>query len=203
MPRSLVFALIVMTLIASVSPSATANAQQAAPVIPNPTGRDMFQLNDLDSYRQFSSTKNFEIVGHSYLRGPWLTPGAHGAGVNTLRICGNIAYLGGYNPTVYGTLIVDVSNPTRMEPLSFIPANPGTRNAYLRADCDRKILAVGHSAWPDSPYKPPDEVCLRRAQTRGIVLRVLQWSHFAPAYDVWFDKVIGKCAVHEPSGPLT
>src|SRR5499426_4355226 len=28
------------------------------------------------------------------------------------------------------------------------------------------------------------------AQTRGTVLRVLQWSHFVPAYDVWFDKVI-------------
>src|SRR5215831_18476545 len=27
------------------------------------------------------------------------------------------------------------------------------------------------------------------AQTRGTVLRVLQWSHFVPAYDVWFDKV--------------
>src|SRR5437867_11609489 len=28
------------------------------------------------------------------------------------------------------------------------------------------------------------------AQTRGTVLRVLQWSHSVPAYDVWFDKVI-------------
>src|SRR5437899_2576918 len=152
--RSVLFMLITLVLITGLSPSAGSNAQQAAPVIPNPTARDMFQLNDLGSYRQFSSIKNFEIVGHSYLRGPWLTPGAPGAGVNTLRICGNVAYLGGYNPTVYGTLIVDVSNPARMEPLSFIPANPGTRNAYLRVDCDRKILAAGHSSWPDSPYKP-------------------------------------------------
>src|SRR2546425_13095900 len=26
------------------------------------------------------------------------------------------------------------------------------------------------------------------AQIRGTSLRVLQWSHFVPAYDVWFDK---------------
>jgi len=131
-----------------IEPFCRLERQQAAPVIPNPTARDMFQLNDLGSYRQFSSIKNFEIVGHSYLRGPWLTPGAPGAGVNTLRICGNVAYLGGYNPTVYGTLIVDVSNPARMEPLSFIPANPGTRNACLRVDCDQKVLAVGTAPGP-------------------------------------------------------
>src|SRR6185503_20033064 len=28
------------------------------------------------------------------------------------------------------------------------------------------------------------------AQTKGTVLRVLQWSHFVPAYDVWFDKLV-------------
>ena len=26
------------------------------------------------------------------------------------------------------------------------------------------------------------------AQTRGTTLRILQWSHFIPAYDTWFDK---------------
>src|SRR5256886_16290838 len=26
------------------------------------------------------------------------------------------------------------------------------------------------------------------AQIRGTNLRILQWSHFVPAYDVWFDK---------------
>src|SRR5947208_16150712 len=31
---------------------------------------------------------------------------------------------------------------------------------------------------------------LRPPRSRGTVLRVLQWSHFVPAYDVWFDKVI-------------
>lgn len=131
-----------------------AHTQQIAPKIPNPGKRDMFQLNDLDSYRQFSLVKNFEIIGHSYFRGPWLVPGAPGAGINTLRICGNIAYLGGYNPTLFGALIVDVSNPANMQVLSFIPGNPGTRNAYLRVDCDRKVLALGHSLSPENPNKP-------------------------------------------------
>jgi len=81
-------------------------------------------------------------------------PGASGAGVNTLRICGDIAYLAGYNPTLYGVLIVDVSDPAKMQVLSFIPANAGTRSAYLRADCGRKVLAIGHSSYPDNPNKP-------------------------------------------------
>src|SRR5262245_54538310 len=128
-------------------------AQEAAAPIPNPTSRDMFQLNDLESYKQFSRVKNFEIVGHSYFRGPWMVPGAPGSGFNTMRICGTTAYIGGYNPTVFGALIVDVSNPAAMEPLSVIAGNPGTRNAYLRVDCDRKILALGHSASPENPNK--------------------------------------------------
>lgn len=132
-----------------------AYTQQIAPKIPNPEKRDMFQLNDLQSYRQFSLVKNFEIVGHSYFRGPWLVPGSPGAGINTLRICGNIAYLGGYNPTLFGALVVDVSNPANMQVLSFIPGNPGSRNAYLRVDCDRKILALGHSLSAQNPNKPP------------------------------------------------
>ena len=113
----------------------------------------MFQLNDLESYKQFSQVKGFEIVGHSYFRGPWVVPGGPGMGINTVRICGKIAYLAGYNPTVFGALIVDVSNPAKMEPLSFIPGNPGTRNAYLRVDCDRKVLALGHSASAENPNK--------------------------------------------------
>lgn len=155
MERHWLPSLFALILIAALALPAVTAAQQAAPPIPNPDSRNMFQLNDLPSYRQFSVVKNFEIVGHSYYRGPWLTPGVPGAGVNTLRICGNIAYLGGYNPTVFGALIADVSNPADMQVLSFIPANPGTRNAYLRVDCGRKILAVGHSAWADNPNKPP------------------------------------------------
>src|SRR5256885_12706959 len=30
------------------------------------------------------------------------------------------------------------------------------------------------------------------AQTRGTTLRILQWSHFIPAYDNWFDTVFVK-----------
>jgi hypothetical protein len=130
-------------------------AQQAVREIPNPDKQDMFQLNDLASYRKFSQVQNFEIVGHSYFRGPWLVPGASGAGVNTLRICGNIAYLAGYNPTLFGVLVVDISNPADMQVLSFIPANAGTRSAYLRADCGHKILATAHSVYAENPNKPP------------------------------------------------
>jgi hypothetical protein len=141
-------------LLMATASAAPSFAQEAAGTVPNPDKRGLFQLNDLASYRLFSQVKNFEIVGHSYFRGPWLVPGAPGAGVNTLRICGNIAYLAGYNPTVYGVLIVDIADPAKMQVLSFIPANAGTRSAYLRADCDRKVLAIGHSSHPDNPNKP-------------------------------------------------
>jgi hypothetical protein len=129
-------------------------SQQAASAVPNPGNQNLFQLNDLPSFRKFSQVKNFEIVGHSYFRGPWVVPGASGAGVNTLRICGNIAYLAGYNPTVFGAMVVDISDPEKMQVLSFIPANAGTRSAYLRVDCGKKILALGHSNYPDNPNKP-------------------------------------------------
>ena len=35
-----------------------------------PAGADMFQLNDLDAFKKYSRVKNFEIVGHAYLRAP-------------------------------------------------------------------------------------------------------------------------------------
>ena len=76
-----------LALLTTLTASTAPRAQQAAPTVPNPTARDMFQLNDLASYRQFSTVKNFEVVGHSYFRGPWLVPGAPGAGFNTARIC--------------------------------------------------------------------------------------------------------------------
>ena len=112
-----------------------------------PAGADMFQLNDLASFRKYSRVKNFEIVGHSYLRGAWINPRfAHvGMAINTMRICDKVAYLSGYNPIVFGVLIVDVSDPADMKPLSFIPGHPGTKNTYLRASCARKILAFDHS----------------------------------------------------------
>jgi len=153
---------VLLGLIATVAvPPRASQAQQAAPVIPNPDKRDMFQLNDLDNYRQLSSVKNFEIVGHSYFRGPWVVPGAPGAGFNTVRICGTTAYMAGYNPTVFGALIVDVADPARMEPIAFIPGNPGTRNAYLRVDCGRKILALGHSTSAENPNKPTGGAAVR------------------------------------------
>lgn len=105
-----------LALLTTLTASTAPRAQQAAPTVPNPTARDMFQLNDLASYRQFSTVKNFEVVGHSYFRGPWLVPGAPGAGFNTARICGTIAYFGGYNPTLFGALVVDVSNPPPWSP---------------------------------------------------------------------------------------
>jgi hypothetical protein len=141
-------------LLMAAAAGAPALAQQAVEEVPNPDKLDMFQLNDLESYRLFSQVKNFEIVGHSYFRGPWVVPGSSGAGVNTLRICGDVAYLAGYNPTLFGTLLVDISDPAAMEPLSFIPANPGMRSAYLRVDCGKKILAMAHSVSAENPNKP-------------------------------------------------
>jgi hypothetical protein len=137
------------------SQTATLGVPTAAPTLPNPDNRDMYTLNDLDSWTQFSQTQNFEVVGHSYLRGPWLAPGMQGAGINTLRICGNTAFLSGYPPSLFGTLVVDVSRPASMEVLSFIPGNPGTRNAYLRVNCDKHILAVGEDNNAQNPNQPP------------------------------------------------
>jgi hypothetical protein len=141
-------------LLLTAAAGAPAFSQQAAGTVPNPGNQNLFQLNDLPSFRKFSQVKNFEIVGHSYLRGPWVVPGASGAGVNTLRICGNIAYLAGYNPTVFGAMVADISDPEKIQVISFIPANPGARSAYLRVDCSKKILALAHSTWPDNPNKP-------------------------------------------------
>ena len=49
-------AIAVMGLGAMLAPAVPARlpAQEVAAPIPNPAWRDMFQLNDLDSYRQFS-----------------------------------------------------------------------------------------------------------------------------------------------------
>ena len=113
-----------------------------------PAGTDMFQLNDLDAFKKYSRVKNFEIVGHAYLRGPWINPAfAHvGMAMNTMRVCDSkVAYLAGYNPIVFGVLIVDVSNPADMKPLSFIPAHPGMKTTYLRVSCARQILAFDQS----------------------------------------------------------
>jgi len=105
----------------------------AAPDEPHvPPGLDVFNLT-LEQTKAFSISKNFEVVGHSYFKGPWLTPFAQqhgfGASFNTPRVYDGIAYLAGYNspPLLFGVLIADVSNPQDMKPLSFVPCNPGPR----------------------------------------------------------------------------
>src|SRR5512144_1622956 len=122
---------------------------QSSQVLGVPSGgADMFQLNDLDAFKKYSRVKNFEIVGHAYLRGPWINPafGHVGMAMNTMRVCDSkVAYLAGYNPIVFGVLIVDVSNPADMKPLSFIPAHPGMKSTYLRVSCARQILAFDQS----------------------------------------------------------
>jgi hypothetical protein len=72
-----------------------------------PPGVDVFNLT-LEETKLYSRSLNFEVVGHSYFKGPWLTPFAKehglGAGFNGVRVYDGIAYLGGYNgpPTVFG-----------------------------------------------------------------------------------------------------
>src|SRR5690242_521155 len=72
---------------------------QSSQVLEVPSGgADMFQLNDLASFKKYSRLKNFEIVGHSYLRGPWINPAFANVGMatNTMRICDGYGYLAGY-----------------------------------------------------------------------------------------------------------
>lgn len=125
-----------------------------------PPRLNVFDLN-LAQTRRYSASQNFKLLGHSYLKGPWLTQFARnhgmGAGFNTLRIDNGIAYLAGYNSpaTLFGVLIVDVRNPRHMKPLSFIPCNTGARCAYLRLDTEHHILVVGDDTNSDNPQQPP------------------------------------------------
>src|SRR5437588_3180985 len=142
---------VVLSVVAAASVDALTQEQewQSSQVLGvPPAGTDMFQLNDLDAFKKYSRVKNFEIVGHAYLRGSWINPAfAHvGMAMNTMRVCDSkVAYLAGYNPIVFGVLIVDVSNPADMKPLSFIPAHPGVKTTYLRVTCAAKILAFDQS----------------------------------------------------------
>ena len=46
--------------------------------------------------------------------------------MNTMRVCDSkVAYLAGYNPIVFGVLIVDVSNPAEMKPCHSFPPIQG------------------------------------------------------------------------------
>jgi hypothetical protein len=129
---------------------------------PIPDRLDVFDLN-LRQTRRLSATKNFRIVGHNYLRGPWLTPAARdaglGAGFNTPRVYDGVGYFAGYdNPigTVFGVVIADVSDPRDIRPLSFVPCNPGTRCPYLRVNNEKKVLVFGNDSNPRNPNRPPE-----------------------------------------------
>ncbi|MGN6188966.1 MAG: LVIVD repeat-containing protein [Conexibacter sp.] len=121
---------------------------------------DVFDLT-LRQTRQYAAMKNFEVVGHSYLKGPWLDDFARrngmGAGFNTVRVYDGIAYLAGYNSprTLFGVLLADVHDPKNIKPLSFIPANIGTRTAYLRVDPKRHLLVFGNDSGSFNPRQPP------------------------------------------------
>jgi hypothetical protein len=141
---------------------ATSFAQGAGVEVttPVPAGIDMFSLN-LGQTRAMSKSKNFEVVGHSYFKGPWQTQYAKdnglGISVNTPRVYDGIGYFGGYNspPLLFGTLIADVRDPRNMQPLSFVPCEPGTRCGYIRVNNDRKILVIAHDNNNANPTPPP------------------------------------------------
>ena len=137
--------------------AAVASAQVLAPRVENveiPTNIDPFSLS-FDEFKKYSSAKNFELIGHSYLKIPERTPWAKGqgrpgsevgSGFNGVRVYDGIAYLGGFNspPTLFGIVIADVRDPRNIKPLSFISCNPGTRCNYLRVNREKKILIFGH-----------------------------------------------------------
>lgn len=150
--------MVVAVILGTAMPAAAQGAGVEVKEPPIPPGIDLFNLN-LGQTRAFSRTLNFQILGHSYFKGPWLTPAARlaglGAGLQTPRVHNGIAYVGGYPPTLFGVLIADVSNPEDMQVLSFIPCNPGTRCNYLRINSDRKILIGTQDTNGANPVKPP------------------------------------------------
>src|SRR5262245_40187542 len=120
----------------------TAQAQVYAPKVETvqvPDAVDRFNLS-FEDFKKYSTMKNFELVGQSYVKVPERTDRAKGigragaetgSGFNTVRVYDGIAYMGGYGGTLFGILIADVHDPKNMKPLSFIPCNPGTRCPYL------------------------------------------------------------------------
>jgi hypothetical protein len=159
---SLLGAMLLALAVPATAP-APAGAQGAGVAVKEPSippGIDVFNLN-LGQTRALSRSKNFEVIGHSYFKGPWLTPFAQqnglGAGFNTPRVYNGIAYLGGYNgpPTLFGVLLADVRDPEDMKVLSFIPCNPGTRCPYIRVNTNRHILVGTHDRNADNPTQPP------------------------------------------------
>lgn len=125
-----------------------AGAQIEEPRIPEDI--DVFNL-DLQKTKDLSRSSNFKIVGHSYLKGPWLTDkgkaAGTGVGLNSVYVHDGIAYVSGYSdpPAFFGNLIVDVRNPEDMKVLSYIPCEPGARCTYQRVNTKRDILVTGAS----------------------------------------------------------
>jgi len=159
-------------------------AAAAVEELPIPPGTDMFNL-DLAQTIAFSQSKNFQVLGHSYFKGPWLTPSAQaaglGAGLQTPRVHNGIAYLGGYPPTLFGVLVADVKNPRAMRVLSFIPCNAGTRCNYLRVNNDRNILVGAQDTNNANPNEPPAGQPLFRRGSHSMMCRsrrILSYSAF-------------------------
>ncbi len=139
-----------------------AGAEVEEPVIP--PGTDVFDLT-LEGTEDLSASLNFNLVGHSYFKDCPITQAAQdegvGAGINTVRVYDikktKTAFLGGYNgpPTMFGICIADVSDPTDMKALSFIPCKVGTRCPYLRVNPKKKILVFGSGRNSANPDQPP------------------------------------------------
>lgn len=134
------------------------------PPIELPAGVDAFTLK-LPQIRLYSSEKNFELVGHSYLlvdqRSTWAKaqgrPGAAtGSGLDTVQVFDGIAYLGGHStpPTLFHVLIADVRDPERIALVGSIPCRPGTHCGTLAVDPQRKLLVVGHDTAPQANPPP-------------------------------------------------
>jgi hypothetical protein len=149
---------ILTALITGVMPASAQGARVAVPEIP--AGVDRFGLT-LEQIKKFSAAKNFEVVGHSYLKVPQRTDYAKanglGAGTSSIAVYDGIAYVAGYSypPTLFGVLTVDVRDPANMKVLGFIPCNAGTRCPYLRVDRERKLLIFGNDPDATNPTAPP------------------------------------------------
>ncbi|HEX9246496.1 MAG TPA: hypothetical protein VGA35_10065, partial [bacterium] len=106
--------------------SAFTAGQGAGSKVPEPPllpGQKPYTL-DLGETISYSQSKNFELVGHSYFKGEWLTESARqrgmGCGFNVPRVYKGVGYFAGYDdpPTCFGVLIADVNSPGDMKALS-------------------------------------------------------------------------------------
>src|SRR6185436_11559772 len=61
---------------------------------------------------------------------------------------------------------------------------PSTRSMLNR----RKFLAAAGAGVAGGSLLPMLDARQPPAQIKGTTLRILQWSHFIPAYDTWYDK---------------